>query len=423
MSRSTIALRARSQEPGRALTLTLALALFALAASACAPIPRPRVLDEADRTSEAPAVVEAKGLASGAWALAEKLRNEAHRAADEGQTSKAQWLAEEALAAYAEAVDASRKVKGVEREQRALIEVERSERELAELDAEQARLGTEVDALELRLRVARDAEAPAPSGSANGPREAARREAARAMHVEARLLCAAARILAPRPASGSAPAPTTGAAPPAIATTPDDPSAPESIARDLTQSEAWLDELERALAPAAEQGVAPIDLATRARASCLSVLTRVRRAGGAAGAHAGVGEQLLGELAAYARRAGGLSAQRDERGVVVVLGQVFDRDALRPEAAARLAELDRVAAAHPSFPVAIVVHTDRPVSPRDEAAWNARATRIAEAFASRPVEKRIAIVAGNALPLVDHQARDRAKNARVEIVFLTPEAL
>jgi outer membrane protein OmpA-like peptidoglycan-associated protein len=124
-----------------------------------------------------------------------------------------------------------------------------------------------------------------------------------------------------------------------------------------------------------------------------------------------VGEQLLGELAAYARRAGGLSAQRDERGVVVVLGQVFDRDALRPEAAARLAELDRVAAAHPSFPVAVVVHTDRPIA------------RVAEAFASRSVERRVAIVAGNALPLVDHQARDRARNARVEIVFLTPEAL
>ena len=38
-------------------------------------------------------------------------------------------------------------------------------------------------------------------------------------------------------------------------------------------------------------------------------------------------------------------------------------------------------------------------------------------------ERRLAIVAGNSLPLVDHQARDRAKNARVEIVFLTPEVL
>lgn len=416
---------ARSPAPrgaGPSLALALCVALSALGATACAPIPRPRVLDEADRTSEAPAVVEAKRLASGAWALAEKLRADAHLAADDGQTARAQWLAEESLAAYAEAVDASRKVKGVEREQRALVEIERNERELAELDAEQARLGTEVDALELRLRVARDAEAPAPSGAASGPREAARREAARAMRVEARLLCAAARILAPKPKAGSSTAPSAAAAPPG-ASAPEDPSAPESIARDLGQAEVWLDELDRALGPELERSVAPIDLATRARASCLSVLTRARRAGDAAGAQAGVGEQLLGELAAYARRAGGLSAQRDERGVVVVLGQVFDRDKLRPEAAARLAELDRVAAAHPSFPLAIVVHTDQPVSARDEAAWQARAERVAEVFASRPAERRLAIVAGNSLPLVDHQARDRAKNARVEIVFLTPEVL
>lgn len=243
------------------------------------------------------------------------------------------------------------------------------------------------------------------------------------MRVEARLLCAAARILAPKPRVGSSAAPSTAPAASSSAAGPEDPSAPESIARDLSQAEAWLDELDRALGPELERSVAPIDLATRARAGCLSVLTRARRAGDAAGAQAGVGEQLLGELTAYARRAGGLSAQRDERGVVVVLGQVFDRDQLRPEAKARLAELDRVAAAHPSFPLAIVVHTDQPVSARDEAAWRARAERVAEAFPSRPAERRFSIVAGNSLPLVDHQARDRAKNARVEIVFLTPEVL
>jgi outer membrane protein OmpA-like peptidoglycan-associated protein len=403
--------------------LVLGAALLALTAGACAPIPRPRVLDEADRVSEAPAVIEAKRIASGAWALAEKLRTEAHHAADDGHTSRAQWLAEESLAAYAEAVDASRKVKGVEREQRALVEIERNERELAEVDAEQARLGTEVEVLELRLKVARDAESPAASGAASGPREAARREAARAMRVEARLLCAAARILAPKPASAPASPGASAALPASSAASLEDPSAPAAIARDLTQAEAWLTELEGALDAEAERTVAPIDLATRARASCLSVLTRARRAGGATAAQAGVGEQLLGELTAYARRAGGLSAQRDERGVVVVLGQVFDRDQLRPEASLRLAELDRVARAHPSFPVAIVVHTDKPVSARDEAAWQARAARVAEAFASRPTEQRIAIVAGNSLPLVDHRAPDRAKNARVEIVFLTPEAL
>jgi outer membrane protein OmpA-like peptidoglycan-associated protein len=120
---------------------------------------------------------------------------------------------------------------------------------------------------------------------------------------------------------------------------------------------------------------------------------------------------------------GTLSPSRDDRGVVVAFRGLFDgRGALVPAANARLAEIGKIAAAHPAFPVEVIVHNDKPVSAKDEAGQRARGEAVAKAIAATARGARIeTIVAGNAAPVVDPAGADRARNSRVEIVFVTPE--
>jgi outer membrane protein OmpA-like peptidoglycan-associated protein len=123
---------------------------------------------------------------------------------------------------------------------------------------------------------------------------------------------------------------------------------------------------------------------------------------------------------------GTLSPSRDDRGVFVTLRGLFHDGrgggGLTPAGEAQLAELGRIAAAHPAFPVEVVLHDDRPTPPKDEAARKARAEVVAKAIAGAAAGARIEpIMAGNAAPVVDPSGADRARNARVEIVFVTPE--
>jgi hypothetical protein len=165
-------------------------------------------------------------------------------------------------------------------------------------------------------------------------------------------------------------------------------------------------------------GPAPIDEATRARAGCLAALTAIRRAATPVSKAPGAGDTLLSELSAM----GTLSPSRDDRGVFVTFRGVFDgRGAVAPAAATRLAEIGRIAAAHPSFPLQIILHEDKPV-PRDDAAARARVKSVAKAIDASAGNARVeTLLAGNAAPVVDPAGPDRARNARVEIVFVTPE--
>ncbi|HTN85210.1 MAG TPA: hypothetical protein VL242_16040, partial [Sorangium sp.] len=174
---------------------------------------------------------------------------------------------------------------------------------------------------------------------------------------------------------------------------------------------------------------APIDQASRARAGCLATLTAARRAATPVTRAPGAGDALLAELSA----AGTWSPVRDDRGIVVTLRGLFAGNALTKAGEARLRDLARVAAAHPSFPVAVVVHTDRDVSSREEPAWSARADAVvralgpasgASAAGASPATQPIApFIAGSAAPVVDPGGTERARNARVEVVFVTPETL
>lgn len=396
-----------------------AASVLALSSFGCASIPPPRIVAEADEVAASKRAMEAKSLAPSAFAHAEKLRGEAHAALLHDRAAHAQMLAEQAIAAYEEASALARVARAQRAEQVALAEADKSDAELAAVEAELGRARAEADALETRLKVTRDAQPITPSGPASAGREEARKQAARAMAVQAKLLCTAAKLLGPVAATPKAEPPKVEGAdkvPGGV-----DPTTPESIARDLASAEADLDKLDAALAG---QGPTPIDLATRVRARCMSSLTHVRRANASAQKAPGAGDALLQELAAYASRDGsGLNPGRDERGVTITLSRAFDGESLSSGAAAKLADLDRVAASHPDFAVAVVLHSDKPLGKADEERWKARADKLSAAFKSVSKGRISTLVAGNNSPLVDPHGKDKAKNLRVEIVFVSPEAL
>ncbi len=390
----------------RALIMTGLLAL-----GACAPIPTPRAVEQADEASRSPAALEAKTHAAQTWALAEKRRLEAHAALDSGPPALAQLLAEEAMATYDEGAALARVAKAIRRAEAAEAEAATLEKELASVDGALKTVAADVEGLELRLRVAQGAEPPGSSKSASPEREAARRDAARGMLVQGQLLCGSARLLG----AGSA----SPASPPSDKI-PEDPSSPAVVSRDLLDAEAKLKELASALEPATGAPKAtPIDLATRARAACLSVLTRTRRqtSPGAAADQASSADALLAELAAMREKA--VVPSRDERGVVVSLRDVFEGEEVGARGRALLEKLDRVAAAHPRFGVAVVVHSDKAVPAKERAKWEARAGKVIAKLSSVAEARKLPLFAADALPV----SAKNSGNARVEIIFVAPEAL
>lgn len=375
--------------------------LLALSVGACTPIPPPKVVADADAVSTSKAALDAKALAPQAYAAAMKLLGEAHEEVAHGLPAHAQILAERAIAAFEEAESLARLARAERRGAEAGEKSDRAEKALDTLTADLERARVDVDTLERDLRVLKDAALAGSSGPATPEQLAARRQTSQSFLMQAKFMCAAARMLA--------------------ASTKD----PASFDADLGGADADVTKLEGELAKA---DASPLDLAAQARAGCLDVLTKVRRANVAVSVGAGTNsgnaetDALLGELSSYASRVGGgLRPERDERGVVVSMRSVWDGDHLSADAKTRLAELDRVAAQHPRFGVAIVVHSDAPIPAADQSKWSARATEIATLFGSVPQSRLLQLVAGNFSPVADPQGRDKTRNARVEIVFIAAE--
>ncbi len=407
----------------------LACLILAAVSSACAPIPKPRVLDEVDAIGKSPAAVEAKSHAAPTWARAEKLRLEAHEAAESGPLARAQFLAEEAIAAYHEGANLARLAKATVREQGALAGAEKLAAELVQTEAELERSTADVEALEQRLRAAR---ALKTSGAPDTPERAKERAiAARETVLEGRVLCSAARLLG----AGNAQA---GAA-------KDDavPTSPAALARDLGRAEAALAATESAIATAkSKSNEDPLAEAMKNRADCLSVLSRTRRAeslkanagatspAGPRGSEERSADALLSAISAMgaASKAQALAPGRDERGVVVTLRSVFEGETLSASAKSRLEDLDRVAGQHPAFPIAVVVRSDKPIAASEKARWEARAESVASLFKSVDKARRVVFVSGDKFSGTAGQpprgaSAERGGDARVEIVFIAPEAM
>jgi hypothetical protein len=354
----------------------------ALLAVACVAAPRPRILSQVDAVRGAAAVTQAAGLAPQAHAQAELWRRRAERAWDDGDAAGAQAFGEHALAAYEHAVVAARLVRAEQRLAAAKEQVRNTQGQLDQLDDQHKRLAAEADALELRVKVARDTEPRSPSGKASPEREKARYEAARAITMQAKLLCASARLL-------------------------DDKT--QGLAEEITA----LDALEQTLSKGAPS--APIDEAMSRRSKCLSLLTLARRPRARAAPAAGSADALLSELS----QAGGFYPVRDDRGVVVTLRALFTAGGtLTPAGRERLAVIGRIAKAHPEFPLMVVLHTGRgAATPADRR----RSAELAEALKRAGAPRVEAAAAGGRQPVVLPGSPAAAeRNARVEIVFVSP---
>lgn len=337
-------------------------------------------LEDAERASKSDAATVARKLAPQAVDEGDAMLKEARRARDAGDDVSATLYAERATASYQRALLLARTAKATSDLADATKDMDKTEAERRSLLAQRADADRQGDELEKKLFLARELASPASSGPADPSREAARLSAARSLAMGARLLCGAARLVDPA---------TEG----------------------LKAQEDKLDGLEKALQGAPK--VAPIDDAARARAACLGLLTSARRAHPTASG-APTADPLLAELSAA-----GNEPARDERGIVVTVRDVFAGGALSRDGETKLKALGRVAAAHPSLGVQVVVHDAAPQAPGRARADLARSAVIAGGAKD---DKVAAEIAGTASPVVDPaDARGRARNARVEVVFVTAE--
>ncbi|MEJ7732325.1 MAG: hypothetical protein WKG00_24355 [Polyangiaceae bacterium] len=384
------------------------LLVGALGVAACAPVPRPDALGAADQAGKSALAADARVHAPSAVAHAEKLRRDAEAAFAAGDQVEAQFLAEHAVAAYAHAHALARMARAQAATRAAEGELSRSQSELTALDADQAREATELAALETRIKVVRDAQAVVPSGPADPARERARLAAARNLALQGRLLCGAARLLladrkppaAPGQASPAAPAPT--------------PRQERGLLAEPRRRRGGGDDGARqARRRVGGRAGGGAHRSGDARARCVPGRAHRGATRADAGvARAGAGDALLAELGAMS----GMSPARDDRGVVVTLRAAFRGDALTAAAQKALGDLGRVAAAHPGFPVVVVVH-----DAEGKGNGQARADAASGALRAAGVARTDAVLAGTAAPLVDPAGSDRSRNARLEVVFVTPE--
>ncbi len=348
-----------------------------------------------ERVQSSQDVREAAPYAPQELALAASQRAASRKATEDGDDTAAGLYAGQAVASYTDAVILARLARATRLADQASSDLARDDTRGQKLAAERGEAERDADELEKKLQIAREALTPATSGHADPEREGARLVAARALAAQARLLCGAARLLAPA---------LEGL---------------DAATKDVTTLESQLDK------PA--HGVTPIDAAARTRAACLGLLTRARRttdsggggSGSAGGPQAGEPDVLLSELSS----SGQFEPSRDERGVVVVLRDAWKGAALASAAAKQIDELGRVAVAHPAFAVQVVVH-DATAPSAAEAAQDLQRAEIAAAAivsAGAPAARVKAETAGARAPLVDpRDLRHRGRNARLEVVFVSP---
>jgi outer membrane protein OmpA-like peptidoglycan-associated protein len=369
---------------GNALLRTAASLALSAALGGCATVPiHVASLDQLEQIRGTPAAKELARRVPEYVALAERERALALQAHAAGDDVEASLRAECAIAAYERAVAVARwaTAESEMTDASGALGVTRDAQEA--LDATRADLERKADELARRAQVARERTLPAPSGDAP-ERDAARRTAARSMAAEARLLCAAARLIAPG-ADGVAASDTELA----------------TLARKID---------------AGPSGDA-IDGATRARAHCLDVLTRARRASASHDQRDDAGtDVLLSELS----DAKGWSPSRDERGIVVTLREAYRGSDLTDEATGKLRDLGRVASAHPAFGVQVVVH-DAATAKDSEDAKRAQAAVAALVAGGATAARVDSQLAGARIPIADPaDPRSRARNDRLDIVFVGP---
>ena len=331
------------------MTLALALALGACGGAS---------------TQHVPEVASAESLfagarADGASALAPtfvaeaKLELEAaKRAVAAGDEVTAGLHAQRSIAAMQRAFVVARLARATREESDAHAAASENELALRKVREERARADAEVETLEKKLHIAREASLPAESGATDPARAMARLRAAGSLLAEARLLCGAARLL-------------------------------DGQAKGLTEADAAIAEADALVAGKPSKTAPgtrpkqPIDAAATARVACLSALSNARRASDQSKVSDDP-DVLFSELSAQASKKTPPEPGpvRDERGVVLTLRDAFRGEELSDAGKKALASAALVGRAHPNVSVQVVVH---------ESEANAVATRfslVATALAS-----------------------------------------
>jgi hypothetical protein len=381
--------------------LGAAVALSALTAGCAHGAIISHSLVEMDSTATSADVKDSAPLAPQELAHAEQERALAHDADAHGDATGAELHAARALVAYGRAAVLARLARATTAGEAARSAVAKSDDDAQRLVAARAEFDKAADATATELAVARDARAAVRIGPADATREKARLVAAQSLAAEGHLLCGAARLLATATSkTTSAPVTETGT----IETTRLEAAEHDDAA------------LEGTITHPVTHAAAPLETAARVRATCLDVLTRSRRSAG--GANAGDADALLSAISSH----GGWLPSRDERGVVVTFRETFKGAALTTDAAKQLQELGKVAAAHPTFPLQIVIHDALAPSDSERTADTARAQAALAALTQGGAVASQAHLetVGARLPTTDPtDARTRARNARLEVVFIS----
>lgn len=369
----------------RALGIALLLSTAACAGTAAGGA---RSVGDAERMRAGLTGKDTATLAPQAFAAASQEIELAKQAQAAGDDTGADLHGDRALALYNQAIAIARLARAT-RDDAAASEALAQANEQGQRYADQRKaVDHEADDLEKKLRVAREAQLPPSSGPADPDRERARVVAAQSLVTQARLLCGAARLVAPQ-------------------------------APGLTDAEAAVTTLEKQ----ADTGKLGIDSAARARAGCLGSLTRARRAAG--GADLDPSDTLLSELSQSGDPRSprhDLAPARDERGVVVTMRSAFKGEKLTLEAEASLRDLGRVAAAHPTFAVQVVFHDATAPAAGEIVSNQKRGEAIVQTLVgSGATAAKVKVEqAGARAPVVDPKdARHRDRNARVEVVFVS----
>jgi hypothetical protein len=369
------------------------------------------------RTS--PASVEAQTWAPQAHAHALELERRAEKALTQGDATAAELSAEHAIAAHEHAFALTRVARAERRRLDADAELLEQRRLLAELHTQHQRLTAEAAGLELQAQVVKGALPLPPHEVAAPERQQARRRAASALLTQSRLLCVAARLL------GDV----------------------DGVRVPMTR----LDQLELDLAKGSEPRL--LETATELRSECLRLISDLRRqhtssaagdvvvkaslpqsepsppasdgspspgpataprSGSAAHAPSIPADSLLEELSVA-----GVAPSRDERGVSVVLRDLFDAGGqLTTAGRTQLQPLVQVAKAHPDFPLLVVAHTGSPQAGHEAERKLAALRSELGSAGLRRVETHDA---GQRQPLLPPQAVSaRARNERIELVFVAP---
>jgi hypothetical protein len=355
-----------------ALCVSTALGLI----NACASSPQLPILTQLEQVRLSPAAVESETWAPQAHAHALELEARAKSELTAGDVKAAELLSQQAMVAHEHAWVLTRLARGEQRRIAAEADLVAKRREIADLQTQQQRLSGEAGGLELQAKVMRGAMPLPAHGSASPERRAARAVAAGALATQARLLCIAAGMLKGRDA--------------------------------IAQEVAALDQLEADIPK--RSGSDLLERAMQLRGACLNRVAQARQ-GASEGAPA---DGLLSQLSAA-----GAEPSRDDRGVVVVVRDLFEAGGgLSTTGRASLERLATVARSHPQFPLLIVAHAG---STRDAANVGRQLDVLKSTLAELGAARTEAHNAGAQQPVLPGQStRAQARNQRFDFVFVAP---